>query len=127
MTTTGHPDMAWEQVTYRTCRDLGAFEPDIRHRTNDANVSLALVAGGLAVTMLPDLVVPGRQPGVALRRIREGEVSRTIHAAARTFDAARLSTQALLAAVRDAAAVLARTWEPATPSRRAPMMLTAQT
>ena len=56
--------------------------------------------------MLPDLVLPGRHPGVALRAIAEGEVSRAIFAATRTADAARPSTQALLAALRDAAAAL---------------------
>jgi DNA-binding transcriptional LysR family regulator len=104
--TTGHVEMAWEEVTYRTCRELGGFEPDIRHRTNNANVSLALVARGLAVTMLPDLVVPGSHPGVTLRAIAEGSVSRTIYAATRIPDAARPSTQALLAAIRDAVAAL---------------------
>jgi DNA-binding transcriptional LysR family regulator len=106
--TAGHVEMAWEEVVFRTCRELGGFDPDIRHRTNDANVSLALVARGFAVTMLPDLVVPGRHPGVTLRAIAEGPVSRTIYAATRTSDAARPSTQALLAAVGDAVAALAR-------------------
>jgi DNA-binding transcriptional LysR family regulator len=104
--TTGHVEMAWEEVTYRTCREFGGFEPDIRHRTNDANVSLALVARGLAVTMLPDLVVPGSYPGVTLRAIAEGSVSRTIYAATRIADAARPSTQALLASIRQAASAL---------------------
>ena len=36
--------MAWDEMIQRTCREHGGFEPDIRHRTNDANVSLALVA-----------------------------------------------------------------------------------
>src|ERR687898_1352606 len=67
----GHVGMAWEEMTQRTCRQLGGFEPDIRHRTNDATVSLALVARGLAVTLLPDLVLPGRRPGIALRAIAE--------------------------------------------------------
>ncbi len=104
--TAGHLGMAWEEVIYRSCRELGGFDPDIRHRTNDATVSLALVASGLAVTMLPDLVVPGRHPGVTLRAIAEGPVSRTIYAATRTSDAARPSTRGLLAAVHDAAAAL---------------------
>jgi DNA-binding transcriptional LysR family regulator len=104
--TTGHAGMGWEEMTQRTCRRLGGYDPDIRHRTNDATVSLALVARGLAVTMLPELVLPGRHPGVALRTIAEGPVSRAIAAATRAADAARPSTQALLAAVRDAAAAL---------------------
>jgi DNA-binding transcriptional LysR family regulator len=106
--TTGHVGMAWEELTQRTCRQHGGFDPDIRHRTNDATVSLALVARGLAVTLLPDLVLPGRHAGIALRRIAEAPVGRAIFAVTRASDAARPSTQALVAAMRDAAAALVR-------------------
>jgi DNA-binding transcriptional LysR family regulator len=85
---------------------LGGFDPDIRHRANDATISLALVARGLAVTLLPELPLPPRIPGVALRTIAEGAVDRAIFAATRAADAARPSTRALVAAVRDAAAAL---------------------
>jgi DNA-binding transcriptional LysR family regulator len=102
----GHVGMAWEEMTQRTCRRHGGFEPDIRHRTNDATVSLALVARGLAVTLLPDLVLPGRHAGIALRTIAEGPVERAIFAVTRASDATRPSTQALLVAVRDAATAL---------------------
>ena len=98
--------MGWEEMTQRTCRALGGFEPDIRHRTNDAVVSVALAAQGLALTMLPELALRDRGAGVALRAIAEGDVSRTIFAATRASDAARPSTQALLAAVHDAAAAV---------------------
>jgi DNA-binding transcriptional LysR family regulator len=103
---TGHPAMGWESLTQRTCRELGGFEPDIRHRTNDATVSLALVARGLAVTMLPELALPARRRGLALRRIAEAEVQRAVAAVTRSADAGRPSTQALLAAIRAAAAAL---------------------
>jgi DNA-binding transcriptional LysR family regulator len=105
---TGHTGMGWEEMTKRTCRELGGFEPDIRHRANDANVSLALVARGLAVTLLPDLPLPDRLPGIALRAIAEAPVHRAIFAATRAADATRPSTQALLAAIRDAVAALPR-------------------
>jgi DNA-binding transcriptional LysR family regulator len=104
--TTGHAGMGWDEMTRRTCRQLGGFDPDVRHRTNDATVSVALVARGLAVTLLAALPLPGRVPGVTRRPIAEGSVSRAIFAATRAADAARPSTQALLAAVRDAAAAL---------------------
>jgi DNA-binding transcriptional LysR family regulator len=106
--TTGHRETAWEEMTERTCRELGAFDPDIRHRTNDSVTSLALVGGGQAVTLLPALVVPdrGAHPQVAVRAIAEGSVHRTIFAATRAADAKRPSVQALLAAVRAAAAGL---------------------
>jgi DNA-binding transcriptional LysR family regulator len=103
---TGHAGMGWEEITQRTCREHGGFDPDIRHRANDATIGLALVARGLAVTLLPDLPLWGRDPAVTLRPIAEGPVSRAIFAATRTADAARPSTQALLAAVRAAAEAL---------------------
>jgi len=103
---TGHAGMSWEGITHRTCRQYGGFEPDIRHRTNDATVSLVLVARGLAVTLLPELVVPGRHPGVAVRDIAEGPVSRAIFAVTRVSDASRPSTRALVSAMRQAVADL---------------------
>src|SRR4051794_2647188 len=101
--TTGHAGLGWDEMTRRTCRDLGGFEPDVRHRTNDAGISLEIVAQGLAVAMLPDLALPARLPGIRLRDIADAELSRAIFAATRATDAARPSTQAVLAAVREAA------------------------
>jgi DNA-binding transcriptional LysR family regulator len=99
---TGHPAMGWEEMTQRICREFGGFEPDIRFRANDANVSLALVARGLALALIPDLPLVGGRPGVAIRPIAESEVTRAIFAVTRAADAARPSTQALLAAIRTA-------------------------
>jgi DNA-binding transcriptional LysR family regulator len=101
---TGHRGTGWDEMTARTCRRLGGFDPDIRHRANDAVLSLRLVAEGLGVTLLPDFVRPGDHPGVAVRSIAEGPVYRSIFAATRAVDAERPSVQALLAAVRTAAA-----------------------
>jgi DNA-binding transcriptional LysR family regulator len=103
---TGHGETGWEEATIRICRDLGGFDPDIRHRANDAMLSLALVAGGQAVTLLPDLVRPAERPGVVVKPIAEGTPFRTIYMATRTADAQRPSVQALLAAIRTAAAGL---------------------
>jgi DNA-binding transcriptional LysR family regulator len=111
--TTGHRDTGWEEITNRTCRELGGFDPDIRHRVNDSVMSLALVGSGQSVTLLPRLVAPEGQPGVAVRAIAEASVHRTIFAATRAADAARPSVQALLAAVRNAAAD--RGWSPTAP------------
>ena len=108
--TTGHAGLGWDEMTRRTCQELGGFEPDVRHRTNDAAISLAVVASGLAVAMLPDLALPARRQGVQLRDIAERRMSRAIFAATRSTDAKRPSTQALLAAVREAAAPLRRSY-----------------
>ena len=104
--TTGHPGTPWEDMTERTCRELGGFDPDIRHRTNDSVTSLAVVAHGQAVTLLPELVAPEAHPGVVVRALAEGSVQRAIFAATRAADAKRPSVQALLGAVRTAAADL---------------------
>ena len=53
------------------------------------------------MTLMPDLVLPARPQGVATRGIAERPASRDL-AVTRAADAARPSTQALLAAVRDA-------------------------
>ena len=102
--TTGHPGTGWEEMTDRTCRQLGGFDPDVRHRANDSVLGLGLVAHGLAVTLLPEFVAPGVHPGVVVRGIAEGAVYRDIFAATRSADAQRPSVRALLAAVRAAAA-----------------------
>jgi DNA-binding transcriptional LysR family regulator len=101
--TAGHAGLGWDEMTRRTCRELGGFDPDVRHRTNDAGISLELVAQGLAVAMLPDLALPARLPAVKQRDIADAHVSRAIFAATRATDASRPSTRALLAAVRAAA------------------------
>jgi len=90
------PGMAWEEMTRRTCREQFGFEPDVRHRCENATVALALVARGLAVTLLPELAL--KEARVPLRPL-EG-VARTIYAVTRAADAARPSTRALLDAVR---------------------------
>ena len=100
---TGAAGMGWEEMTRRTCRALGGFDPDIRHRCGGATVALALAERGLAVTLLPELPLAGRPHRVAVRAIAEGSVDRSIFAATRAADAARPSTAALLAAVRAAA------------------------
>jgi DNA-binding transcriptional LysR family regulator len=68
----------------------------------------ALIARGLAVGLLPDLPIPDAYAGIAVRSIREGSVSRKIFAAYRATDTARPSTRALLDAVSEAGAALAR-------------------
>jgi DNA-binding transcriptional LysR family regulator len=99
----GYAGMGWAEMVERTCRRLGGFDPDIRHRTADATLSFALVAQGMAVTLLPRLILPRRHPGIAVRRMAEGALTRTIFAATRATDDDRPSTHAVRAAIREAA------------------------
>ena len=98
----GYAGMGWAAMVERTCRAAG-FEPDVRHRAADATVALALVARGMAVALLPRLILPLDDPALAIRPISGSAVSRTIFAATRTADAARPSVQTLLSAIRAAA------------------------
>ncbi|HEY6759803.1 MAG TPA: LysR family transcriptional regulator [Baekduia sp.] len=103
---TGHPGTGWEEVTVRACRELGGFDPDIRHRTNDSVIGLALVTAGQAVMLLPELVGYTDRPGIAVRMPAEGAIDRTIFVATRAADARRPSIQAIRAAVRATAGSL---------------------
>jgi DNA-binding transcriptional LysR family regulator len=94
------PGMGWNDVTTRICRDRGGFEPDIRHRTNDAIVSLQLVAHGLAVMIIPQLSAADQTPGVTVRDIHGASLTRTIFAASRAADEHRPSVNAALLALR---------------------------
>ena len=112
---TGHRDTGWEELVLRSCRELGGFDPDIRHRANDSVLALGLVEAELAVTLLPGLVAPAGRPGIAVREIAERAVHRTIFAATRAADAGRPSLAAVRAAIDAEAA--ARGWSV---SRRPP-------
>src|SRR3954471_2023480 len=97
---TGHPDTGWHEVTARACREIGGFDPDVRHHTNDAVIALALVAAGQAVTLLPRLVGLDDRPGLVVRDLADGAVDRTIFLATRAADARRPSVQAVRRAIR---------------------------
>jgi DNA-binding transcriptional LysR family regulator len=70
---TGHREMH-----VRACRDLGGFEPDIRHSSDDFLILLELVASTGACALLPELVHPERTKGVAVRPLAEGRLTREI-------------------------------------------------
>jgi DNA-binding transcriptional LysR family regulator len=101
------PGMGWNEITTRICREHGGFDPDIRHRTNDAIVGLRLVGRGLAVMLIPQLAAAGPHPGVVIRDISRAPLKRMIFAATRTADARRPAVRAVLDAVRAAAVTAA--------------------
>ena len=79
----GHHGTGLDAVVRNVCNRLGGFEPDVRHRSDDALVLSALVASGRAVTLLPALVATA-MPQITARRLREERLQRTIFTAART-------------------------------------------
>ena len=70
---TGH-----HALVLSTCRSLGGFEPDLRHRSNDADVQLELVRTTGAIALLPPLTLPDHDPLLAIRDIADGAVSRRL-------------------------------------------------
>lgn len=103
----GHPGMGWEEVVLRTCRGRGKFDPDIRHRTNDATLALDLVRHGRAVTILPDLILPSDDAQLAIRPVAGATLERKISAVTRATDHARPSIAAILAALQHQAETIA--------------------
>ena len=83
-----------------TCRRLGGYEPDLRHRSSDADVQLELVRAGAAVALMPALALPGDDPALAVRGVAETALRRRLVAVTRGTPPAPALT-AFLAAVTD--------------------------
>ncbi len=94
---TGHREMH-----VRACRDLGGFEPDVRHASDDFLILLELVRSAGACAFLPDLVRPEQTPLVAVRRLAEGRLEREIFVLTRRSRTPAVA--AVAAALREAAA-----------------------
>jgi DNA-binding transcriptional LysR family regulator len=85
-----------------TCRSLGGYEPDLRHRSNDADVQLELVRVAAAVALMPPLALPADDPALAIRDVAEADLKRRLMAVTRDTPPAPALT-ALLAAVSERA------------------------
>jgi len=85
-----------------TCRSLGGYEPDLRHRSNDADVQLELVRAGAAVALLPPLTLPASDPALAVRDIAGVDLRRRLVVVTRDAPPAPALT-ALLSAVEEQA------------------------
>ena len=94
---TGH-----HAVVVGICRALGGYEPDLRHRSNDADVQLELVRTTGAVALMPPLALPAADPALAVRDIAEAAVRRRLMVITRDSPAAP-ALAAFLAAIRDQA------------------------
>ena len=99
----GHSDTGFAAMLAGACRELGGFEPDIRHRCNDIAIMLALIQSGACVGLLPRLGHPPGYPGVVARRAAERDLGRTIYAFHRRSTTARPAVHAVIDALREAA------------------------
>lgn len=94
---TGH-----HALVVSTCRSWGGYEPDLRHRSNDAGVQLDLVRTAGAVALLPPLTLPPADPMLAVRDIADGALSRRLSLVVREGRQPP-ALRAYVDAVRDAA------------------------
>ncbi len=83
-----------------TCRTLGGYEPDLRHRSSDTDVQLELARAAAAVAIMPALTLPTDDPALAIRDIAEATLKRRLVAATRNTPPTPALT-ALLTAVTD--------------------------
>lgn len=60
------------------CRSLGGYEPDLRHRSDDADVQLQLIRTTGAVGLMPQLTLPDADPALALREVAGADVRRRL-------------------------------------------------
>lgn len=70
---TGH-----HALVLAACRDLGGFDPELRHRSNDADMQLDIVRTAGAVALMPSLTVPFDDPTLAIRHVADGTVARSL-------------------------------------------------
>jgi LysR substrate binding domain len=99
---TGHHGTGIDAVLRNVCNRLGGFEPDVRHRSDDALVMSALVASGRAAALLPALVTT-TMGAMTARRLREERLQRTIFTATRVAATEAPAVRAARAALRDTA------------------------
>ena len=90
------PGTGHHRMHLRVCRQLGGFEPDTRHTSDDFLILLELARTTGSATLLPDLIHAHEAPGIAVRRLTEGAVERVVYLLTRA------STTPTVAAVADA-------------------------
>jgi DNA-binding transcriptional LysR family regulator len=87
----------------RVACQRGGFEPKINHEVGEQATALAMVAAGLGVTLVSDLGLSLRPPGIDVVALTE-PVLRTVSIAHRTAGATRPSLRLVIDAVRASAA-----------------------
>ncbi|WP_369227758.1 LysR family transcriptional regulator [Streptomyces sp. R39] len=95
------PETSCYQMIQRTCGVAG-FVPDVRVRSSDFSVLLALVAAGAGVALAPRLAI-GEQPGISVHPLLT-PVTRTVFTVIRTGTARRPDVHLLSALLKQAAA-----------------------
>jgi DNA-binding transcriptional LysR family regulator len=70
---TGH-----HALVISVCRSLGGYEPDLRHRSDDADVQLELIRATGAVGLMPQLTLPDDDPALACCDVDGASITRRL-------------------------------------------------
>ncbi|GAA4235749.1 LysR family transcriptional regulator [Actinomadura meridiana] len=103
---TGHVGTNHADLLERTCVELGGFRPDVRYRSNDLLVMLAMVTKGGAACLAPELALAERSEGIVVRDVADAPVDRRMVLWTRTGAEARPSVRAVLEELRHSADTL---------------------
>ena len=96
----------YAQLLREICQQQGGFAPRVTHETRDISMAQPLIAAGLAVGLLPALSLAQPHPGVAIRRLPETPVARSVWAV-RLAHRRTPASAPMTAALRTAAGELA--------------------
>ena len=85
----------------RLCQDAG-FEPNVGFDSDDYQVLKGLVSAGLGVTLLPELALGDKAPGIELRPIRDKQTTRRVWAVTREGASRSPATEAMVSVLVEA-------------------------
>ena len=85
----------------RLCQDAG-FEPAVSFDSDDYQVLKGLVSAGLGVTLLPELALADRAPGIELRPVTDKHTTRRVWAVTREDASRSPATDAMLGVLVEA-------------------------
>ena len=85
----------------RLCQEAG-FEPSVSFDSDDYQVLKGLVSAGLGVTLLPELTLGDRAPGLELRPVSDKHTTRRVWAITREAASRSPATEAMVAVLVEA-------------------------
>ena len=85
----------------RLCQEAG-FEPSVSFDSDDYQVLKGLVSAGLGVTLLPELALGDRAPGLELRPVSDKHTTRRVWAITREAASRSPATEAMVAVLVEA-------------------------
>jgi DNA-binding transcriptional LysR family regulator len=83
---------------------VAGFSPDFVVQSEDYTTAQGFVAAGLGVSLVPETALGSRRSDVLVRKVRNPEPVRSIHAAVRTSSLGRSALRELVTALENAAA-----------------------